>query len=206
MPTHFRAQIGWAVDSLLPKDQVTINPCFRHQTDLGSLLGADWQQLADDLAASIQVVVGTPARQCTVKLYNLIDPVPGTPHRPLASKILATGVNQASQSPGELALALSYYGGANGPHERGRLYLPYYFINKATTSLGNRPNSTDRTNAGAYVPVFAALGGSNVDWIVWSRTNKSATKVTNWYVDDEWDVVRSRGLRPSARTAGTTTA
>ena len=28
--------------------------------------------------------------------------------------------------------------------------------------------------------------------------------VTNWYVDDEWDVVRSRGLRATTRTAGTT--
>jgi len=27
--------------------------------------------------------------------------------------------------------------------------------------------------------------------------------VSNWWVDDEWDTVRSRGLRPDIRVTGT---
>jgi hypothetical protein len=203
MPTRFRASIGWAVDSLLPRDQVTINPCFSHGLDPFTITGTDWQGLADDLKSSIQSWAPTPARQITVKLYEIKAPVPGTPNRPKATSVYGTGVFTASSVPGELAICLSYYGGSNGPSQRGRLYLPLSVVNNSAGST-NRPSSTDRAKVGTLSTILAQLGGVNVDWGVWSPTRSTFTKASNWYVDDEWDTVRSRGLKPTTRTAGTT--
>jgi hypothetical protein len=130
--------------------------------------------------------------------------VSGQPNRPKATSVYGAGVFTPSAIPGELALCLSYYGGDAGPSKRGRLYVPYTVINNTTASLGARPNSADRTKVGTLVGLFAGLGGANVDWGVWSPTRNAFTKADHWYVDDEWDTVRSRGLRPTTRTAGTT--
>jgi hypothetical protein len=204
MATRFRASIGWAVDSLLPRDQVTINPCFSHGFDPLSINTTDWQTLADDLKTGIQGLFPSPSRQITVKLYEIKAPVSGQPNRPKATSVYGAGVFTPSAIPGELALCLSYYGGDAGPSKRGRLYVPYTVINNTTASLGARPNSADRTKVGTLVGLFAGLGGANVDWGVWSPTRNAFTKADHWYVDDEWDTVRSRGLRPTTRTAGTT--
>lgn len=201
MPTHIRAQCCWQVDSMLPRDASCINPAFRHQADISSMTGPDWQTLADDLAAGINTIAGG-SRQLTVKLYEIKDPVPGNPNRPMATKITNANSFQATTYPGEIALCLSFNGGPNGPSNRGRLYLPWFCI--ASTAPGNRPSGTNRTAAGAFVPVFAGLGGANVDWIVWSPTRKAATRVERWFVDDEFDTQRRRGLKMTARTTGVT--
>jgi hypothetical protein len=55
------------------------------------------------------------------------------------------------------------------------------------------------------VPIFTNLGGTNVDWIVWSTVLSSAAKVTDWWVDDSWDIIRSRKLQSfQPRLKGTT--
>lgn len=203
MATRFRAQIGWAVESLLPRDQVTINPCFSHGFDPSTITGVDWQTLADDLKTAVQGWNPTPARQITVKLYEIKAPVAGVPNRPKATSVYGTGVNTGSNTPGELAICLSYYGGDAGPSKRGRLFLPLTVVNNSL-SPGNRPGATERAKVGALATSFAQLGGVNVDWGVWSPTRNQFTKADHWYVDDEWDTVRSRGLRPTTRTSGTT--
>jgi hypothetical protein len=38
---------------------------------------------------------------------------------------------------------------------------------------------------------------------VWSRIEHAAHSVTNYYVDDEWDIQRRRGGRPTSRVSGT---
>jgi hypothetical protein len=63
---------------------------------------------------------------------------------------------------------------------------------------------TNRAKVSDLVGIFSNLGGVDVDWIVWSEKDKAAHKVTNWFVDDGWDVVRSRRLKATTRTTGTT--
>jgi len=202
VPTHIRASIAWQVDSLLPRDAATINPCFRHQ--LGIIAGGpDWQTLADDLAAAVNTWFPAASRQLTVKLYEIKPPVAGTPNRPEATKVLNTGAFSPTGYPGEIACCLSFYGGSNSPHQRGRLYVPAFtFLSGGANS--NRPGSADRTKVSGLVAPFANLGGPNVDWIVWSPTRQSATRVDHWFVDDEWDIQRRRGLKPTTRLSGTT--
>lgn len=202
MPTHIRAQCSWQVGSMLPRDQVQITPCFRHQNPLG-VGDTDWQNLCDDLANGLNTwgspVIGN-SHQILVKLYEIGA---AKPNRPRATKMLNVGNSSEAPSMREVACCLSFYGGPNAPRNRGRLYIPN-FIASAATQIGPRPSDTVRTKIAELVPLFAGLGGLNVDWIVWSPTAAAATKVTNWYVDDEWDVQRRRGLRPTTRTSGTT--
>jgi hypothetical protein len=40
-------------------------------------------------------------------------------------------------------------------------------------------------------------------WVVYSRKTGGDAQVTNVWVDDEWDTVRSRGLRGTVRDLGT---
>jgi len=179
-----------------------ITPCFRHHA---TLPGDDpnWQSLADDLATIIDDFSGTAVgrtREVTVKLYEIGQP---KPNRPKATAVKNTGLSAEAESPRELSCCLSFYGGRNAPRERGRLYIPQCMF-QGSSAIGVRPSPTQRTKVGTLAPAFAGLGGANVDWIVWSPTNNSATQVSHWFVDDEWDVIRKRGLKTSARTVGTT--
>lgn len=202
MPQHIKAQCSWQVGSALPRDRVQITPCFRAQQDL-DIGGTDWQQLCDDLANGLNTwgspIVGN-SHEIVVKLYEL-EQLP--PNRPRATKTLNVGNASEASIFREMACCLSFNGGAAGPRQRGRLYVPAFLAMSGTTP-GIRPSTTVRDKVAALVPLFAGLGGANIDWIVWSPTNQTATRVEKWWVDDEWDVQRRRGLRPTTRTAGTT--
>jgi len=40
------------------------------------------------------------------------------------------------------------------------------------------------------------------NWVVFSRRNNASYGVSNIWADDEWDTVRTRGLRGTARSVG----
>ena len=197
MPTHYVAKCSFNVGSDLPRDVMQINPCFRRQPAL-----TDMDGLASDLATVLDTWAGVGQFKITVKFYDL----EGTP------PVFPAG--QATKNPGvtasaiavnrEVALCLSFYSGHPQPRTRGRLYLPYALLGAGATSMAERPSASQRTKAAALVPGFASLGGADVDWIIWSRVDHAAHIVTNWWVDDEWDVQRRRGLKATARTTGTT--
>lgn len=192
--TVVRMQCSWALDTVFPRDRVVINPHFEMT---GALQDAD--ALAEDLATQLQAWSGKGA-ELTVKSYDAEGTPPVFPN---GEAIRDAGQAPASTCPRELAVCLSFYAERNLPRQRGRLYcpVPIYFTG---TVLGNRPTGALRTKPAALVPIFAALGGVDVDWVVWSKRDGVARKVTNWWVDDEWDVQRSRGLRSTTRDQGTT--
>lgn len=199
MPTHIRASCSWQLGSMLPRDAVQITPCFRHQR-IDPLQGTDWTQLATDLANGLNTWRTQPAnQQLTVRLYEIgLPPI----NRPKATVVLNPAQSVESSVPREVALCLSFFGGNNEPHNRGRLYIPPTLFTGGVPTV--RPTQAMRDKVGELAGIFAGLGGVDVDWIVWSKTRAAATKVTNWYVDDEWDTQRRRGLKPTTRSSGTT--
>lgn len=203
MATPIRAQCSYQVGSMLPRDAHTINPVF--QVAEGIVWGdANFTTLAEDLATAIKAKSSSgSARQLTVKIYEIKDPVAGTPNRPRATAVRDVGVSSGLSYPGEVACCLSFYGGTNAPHQRGRLYLPCFMFGAGPA--GDRPSAGDRASVLSWKTPFEALGGVNVDWGIWSQKRKVFTKATNCFVDDEWDTQRRRGLRYTTRTAGTTT-
>lgn len=187
----FRLQCAWQLDTGFPRDQIVITP---HFNDVGAFTDAD--SLCEDLADALQTW-DTTAGQITVKAYD----AQGTPPVfPTGSAVRNVGVFTASDLPREIACCLSFYSGQNVPRKRGRLYIPACVISAA---MANRPNLTTRTKVGALATIFADLGGVDVDWCVYSRTTDEAHSVSNWWVDDEWDTVRSRGLTATTRLTGT---
>lgn len=163
----------------------------------------DAQQLAVDAAQLWGTYRPLPEgwNRVTCKVYNMADP---KPRRPIGEATFDSGAFTASAAgPREVCLCLSFSTDANRPRERGRVYVGPW----QTGQLTERPQSAHRDALGALSQGIQDLGGANVDWQVWSaRTPPAgeAHKVDKWWVDDEWDTQRRRGLDPTTRTEGAT--
>jgi hypothetical protein len=190
-----RAQCLIWQDSPLPRDALVINPCFNNTG--GIWTDSNWNAFGDALAASLKTYF-LNRNQVQVKIF----PVEGTPPLyPLANQTAGQGLFPAGQAPREIAICLSFYADQNRPRRRGRLYVPFVAITDSGPGL--RPTIAQRTKVGELATLLSAAGGQDIDWSVYSKADGQARKVTNWWVDDEWDVVRSRGLRGTTRTSGT---
>jgi hypothetical protein len=127
---------------------------------------------------------------------NLIASTP--PSYPIAQATNGTGF-WTSIAPKEVSLCLSYFAAWNRPTFRGRLYIPNHFIGG---TLGQRPTPTQRQSCADWATLLTS-GMSGQSLAVYSRKMKTAAGVTDWWVDDEWDIQRSRGGKPTTRLAGT---
>jgi hypothetical protein len=189
----YRLQVAWQMDSALPTDQMIITP---HFDDHGIL--NDPQNLCDDLAAALNSWDAVTT-QLTVKAYDAQDP---PPNYPLAEKIVNEGQIANANANRDVALVLSFYAEQNRPRRRGRIYVP--MVVTGLSAAAARPTPTIQQKIADLVPIFAGLGGLDVDWVVYSRLDNAARKVTNWWVDNAWDTQRRRGQVATSRMIGTT--
>lgn len=181
----YRVQISFPVDSNLPVDAMSINPHY---------FGDDAQGLADVLKNNLAAFASVgPSRPFTIKVYDAQKP---PPNYPLATAVQAgTPIN--SVVPRELSLCLSYYSTYNRPRYRGRLYLPSPYI---TGAYGARPTGAQITEALSWrTPLTQGLPSAH-NMVVYSRFLDQANGVSDFWVDDEWDIVRSRGRKPTTRS------
>lgn len=188
----WKLQVAWAVTSTLPRDRMVITP---HFDDAGAL--TDPQSLCDDLADALDVWAGASG-ELRISAYDAQGTVPVFPQGEVVRR---PGTFFSMATPRELAICLSFYSERNLPRQRGRLYIPSLF---AGGGLALRPSAVQQAKLGDLAGIFQGLGGTDVDWCVFSKTTNTARPVTNWWVDDEWDIVRSRGLRATGRLEGTT--
>jgi hypothetical protein len=182
-------------DSSAPRDYATNSLWFNH-TAPGEILPADLESLADDLIDVYQAgwCAGMGAREIRVKVYEVGPP----PQYPVAEVVQDEGTFPASSGPREVALCLSYRSdGVPHARHRGRIFLPVYCHQAQPSTV--RPNSTIMAAALAMAQGFADLGGVDVDWSTRSQTAGTVAAIQAAWVDDEWDTVRSRGLRPTTR-------
>lgn len=191
----YRMQCSFGADTAFPRDRLTITPHFKRTTLIPG--SGDEQGLTDDLAAALNTWLAN-GREVVVKCY---DAEKAKPNPPLSTKTYNPGLTPASNGNREVALCLSFFADSNVPRRRGRLYIPAIFL--ATGALPVRPTQSQRDSLLQFVNIFKNLGGIDVDWVVWSRASRQAHTVTNWFSDDEWDVQRRRGLRPTTRSVGT---
>jgi hypothetical protein len=191
--TVYRAQLGVHLDGQLPRDVMSITP---HFDDHG--ISSDPQGLAEDLATGYaSYLQGT--KHVTCELYEAEGP---PPHYPVGEATANVGQLANSNCPREVAVCLSFFSERNIPRRRGRVYVPMAALGLSVASV--RPQGPTMIKVGELATLFMDLGGVDVDWVVWSRVDKVARPVTDWWVDDEWDTVRSRGLRPTTRVQGQT--
>jgi len=191
-----RAHVNWGVGGPIPKNDILNVPHF-NIAGLSGLVDTDWQDFADGLcdAVSDWQSANAQAKDLTVTLYDAEAEAPNYP-KAIATKV--TGNNTIANWPRELAVCLSFYSEHNRPRQRGRLYLcPGLMFN--SNGLDTRPTDAIMEKMMDFGAVLEAVGGVNVDWCIWSRVDRKARKVTDYWVDDEWDVQRRRGLISTKR-------
>jgi hypothetical protein len=200
--TIYKVSIGVQVDNALPRDSMYVTPHFRDASGATAPSG-----LATQIANNMSSFLGSPARG-QVKVY-LEDFNPGAIHNPLAIADFGTaGTFLSSSGPREVSLCLSYYAGQNTKRYRGRLYVPHAWIRVAgggaSAAPAPRPTAQMIATAASFATVVLVPPRLNgLDWTVASTVDKVARNVTNYWVDDEWDIQRRRGYRGTTRNLGT---
>jgi len=189
----FHAQVSAMYDTAFPRDRLVNVLSF----DRPLALPADGAAIAGDIATLFDVEWYTAAPEITVKLYAEGP----APQPPFAEATINAGVIGAANGPREVALVLSHYSEFNRPRMRGRVFLAAF---PGGAAAGPRPTSFVQGKALALGQGLSDIGGADIDWGVWSPTDQAFRAATNIYVDDEWDTIRSRGLRPTSRAAQTT--
>jgi hypothetical protein len=179
----FKAQISFPSDSALPRDEMSITPHF---------FGDNAQALANALKANLIAYPDTATRPFKIKVY---DAQQAPPSYPLATAE-QTGTPPATGVPREITLCLSYYSTYNRPSYRGRLYLPYVLIGG---SAGTRPTVTQQNAALGFRTVLTTNLPASHNWVVYSKKLNKSFGVSDCWVDDEWDIQRSRGLKGTSR-------
>lgn len=183
----YKATIQLQMDSALPKDRVVMTAHFA---------GDAPQALADALKANLAAIPQIGTFPLTVKIY---DALKAPPSYPLATATQGTG-SVATNVPREVALCLSYYAAFNRPTTRGRVYIPAHFL---TGALGVRPSAGQITQALNFKNVFSQGLPPGHVWNTYSPTTGTSEPVRNVWVDDEWDTIRSRGLKGTTRQTAT---
>jgi hypothetical protein len=196
---QYRIQINLASTTGLPRD-VVVNT-FYVDTDADIILGTGTGGLAKDAAAVWETTLGAylspTVGVITAKVYAMSDP---EPREPRDTQSATKGARATDPGAPEQALCLSYFADRNLPRKRGRLYIgPFGKVYAGD----ERPSSSVIARLAALAGAISGLGGINMQWVQHSPTTGAYSTVTDWWVDNEWDHVRSRGLKGTTRTAGT---
>lgn len=155
----------------------------------------DWQNLANDAAAlfasTLGGINGYTGFECRVYRHG------GAKNDPPEATAFAATVGTEAPGPHEVALCLSYYADFNAPRRRGRMYIGPW------GNLSERPSEGQQITLRTLANGLSALGGVNVQWVQYSPTTGEFHNVTNFFIDNEWDTQRRRGLRATSRLTGT---
>lgn len=180
----YRASLIFETDTALPRDAISIHPHFS---------SPDPDALAGALKTNLDGWAPTAGKTYEIKIY---DAMKAPPSFPLATR-KNVGSTQTSGCPREVALCLSYFSTYNRPRYRGRLFLPASWLG---SSPGIRPTAGVMTAAmGFATEVLTKSLPQSTNWIVFSRIDRNGYGVSDYWVDDEWDTVRSRGMKSTTR-------
>lgn len=184
----YHVQVASAHESLLARDQI-VNTFWINED--GVTQGFDGDDLASDVCDAWEILYGVT--RIETRIYEARG---AAPHFPVGQFVKNPAAVKQGGGPREVALCLSYYGERNLPRTRGRMYICAALAGLASST---RPSPGNQDVVLAHAGRIAALGGLNIDWQVYSPTSDQAENVQHAYVDDEWDTIRSRGLKPTQR-------
>lgn len=185
----YRAMINFPVDGVLPQDNMIITPHYG---------GDDPQGLADRLKTNLTAFSPVGAlKPFKIRIY---DAQKAPPSYPLATAEQAGTPPTTTTGPRELALCLSYYSTWNRPRYRGRLYIPHVLIGG---QVSGRPTAQQMTTCLDFTTPLTSGLPTGTSWCVYSPTSNAFYGVSDAWVDDEWDIVRSRGRKGTTRQTKT---
>lgn len=155
----------------------------------GSVDEPDYDDLVNDLWALWSPNTWSLGQFLDIRAYNMSDAEP----RPVKARKAEQTPGTMPNGPRQIALCLSYYADRNLPRRRGRIYIgPWATPPRRTTNA-----ITPLIDLGQ---ALADLGGLNVDWSIWSPTTSEHHRISTIWVDDSWDVIRSRKDPSTSRT------
>jgi hypothetical protein len=141
--------------------------------------------------------------KCQVKLYRLDDAPPRAPH--VVPFTLGAYAGSSEGLPREVALCLSYKALTKpGPRGRGRIYvgpLRHEVVSHVTVGEYRPGNTFMGSLLTAGIALKNLSGAANLPWQVYSKMDsvQHMHTVTDLWVDNEFDIIRARGLRPTGR-------
>lgn len=197
MPQTYAFQTSMPVTDTLPRNRVANTIHLQHS--IGAIADTDLEGMASDIIGVYQARYQDSAHEIQCKAYD----VDAKPNYPRANVVVNVGVPWSCGYPREIALVLSYAGDHRGnKSERGRMYLMPQLVSPPL-GFGLRPDAGalawalrwyDEPNAS-----LPDLGGVDWQFGVWSKKYARFTQTQQAWVNDDWDVMRSRGLRESTR-------
>jgi hypothetical protein len=193
---QFHVMMSRLPQSNLARDRVVTT--FHIDTDLDFLIddGEQAEGFAQDAATlfadTMGALGGFTGWEARVYTHGAPKLTP-----PIATATAQPGGTPLDPGPREVALCLSYYATLNQPRRRGRMYLGPW----PASQMAERPGTTPTGACGTIAQGLAALGGPTTQWVQYSPTTGEFHNVTNFFIDNEWDTQRSRGLRATSRAA-----
>lgn len=179
---------AWKTSTAPAKDVFTNTLYFNVTT--GPIDPVGYQALVDDLHAIYAARTFVKGRTLDVRAYDMSDAEP----RPIKARKVAPVTGTAPNGPPQVALALSYYADRNLPRQRGRIFCGPW------TADAQFPAASQTAELITLANALAGLGGLNVDWSLYSPTNGTNTRINHGWVDNSWDIIRSRKTLATIRT------
>lgn len=221
MTTVLRAQVSLPNGDTIPSD-AAVNVWHFESFAVDRLVsaGAIVAELNNFYLAIDGLMSGKLSGELLIKVYDLSD---STPRAPILEYVGSFTPGVAAPLPHECAICLSYSGpvasGTPAGRRKGRIFLGPWTI--ATLDDGTGDAIVDAGAAGAILAAAVAFGeagsGSTYRWSVFSPTAAGTPPwttvelaagtlpVTDVYVDDAFDTVRSRGAAALNRFSDTIT-
>lgn len=135
-----------------------------------------------------------------VRAYELDD---AKPRNPRGTSSLAPGAAEsaAALGPRQVACCLSYFSGLSALNKRarGRIYLGPFTNAIETANVA----AVILTHAPDLVTALGAVGGSDIEWVTFSRVGAGHAPVSHWHMDNRWDTIRGRLKKATSRIQGT---
>lgn len=133
-------------------------------------------------------------RGITVKVYDMTDVKP-RPERAVSVYTPTSWSTDAAFGPRQVALCLSYYSTRNLPRQRGRIFIgPLDTVYMTEVPPSGLYNMILDLGHGLF-----DIGGENVAHVVWSPTGDASHVVSDYWVNNAWDTMRSRLEKESSR-------
>jgi hypothetical protein len=200
--SHVLAQVNLLSDSLLPEDLVVNTWHFdvtgtlvTESGDISDALEAFYINLSAHFGASLQT------NGHVIKFYDMTQ---SPPRVPILVSTFNLGAIGGTSAPREVACCLSYQGAAVAglvqARRRGRVFIGPFDTDNLTVDGKVAPGLRTAITAQADILLDDSQASAGWTWAVFSTVNNNLIEVNNGWVDDSWDTIRSRGLRPTART------
>lgn len=199
-----RSQVILPYLSGLPEDVATNTWWFSHPTDDMATMEPAITAALEDFYQVIDLYLAhyIDDGACIVRHYDWADPEPRVP---ITSGLALSIATTQDALPGEVSTVLSFRAALpSTPRRRGRVFLGPLRTTVLSQSVSNpvRVNPTYITAVGnAVAALQTGLDAAGITHMVYSKTAAQATGVALYWMNNEFDTQRRRGVVESSRTA-----